>query len=243
MNPTLPCPWSELDLLRPQIVTFLRSKLRDDNDVEDVVQECFLRAARHRAQEGEPERLLAWLIRVAESTLQDHLRRRHRRPALHVEAEVFDRFEGRESTPGEDPEEERLTVARRTLERKKLFECLASALRRLHPEDQRVLDFYYSGFGRCSDIARAAELDPARVKARLFRARRKLSRIVRRELPVQLDLEPVFEASGELRTPADGPTRGGRGSSAARARTIGRGTRCSAADREARDGAVRAGIG
>lgn len=239
MNSTISCPWSELEDLRPHVVHFLRGKLRDDNDVEDVVQESFLRAARHRAQEGEPERLLAWLIRVAESTLQDHLRRRQRRPTLHVESEVFDRFEGRESTPGDEPDEDELTIAKRSMERRQLFECLASALRRLRPEDQRVLDFYYSGFGRCSDIARFAELDPAHVKSRLFRARRKLSRIVRRELPVLFELRPDVEAAVSVAT----TFRSARAARLASTRTTGRGARCPSTVRESRNGAVRAGIG
>ncbi|MFO1008716.1 MAG: sigma-70 family RNA polymerase sigma factor [Planctomycetota bacterium] len=233
MNATPTCPWSDLDHLRPQLVSFLRTRLRDDNDVEDVVQECFLRAARHRAQEGEPEKLHAWLYSVAESARRDHLRRRHRRPALHVEAEVFDQFEGRESTPGEDADEDHLHVERRSLERRRLFACLARALRRLEPEDQRVLDAFYGGSGRCVDVARVEALDPAHVKARLFRARRKLSRIVRRELPVLQESGPSAAAVAEAVRATSGAGR----------RFHDRGAQCLPVASRVRSGAQRAGMG
>ncbi|MBI5365025.1 MAG: sigma-70 family RNA polymerase sigma factor [Planctomycetes bacterium] len=186
MNLTIDCPWRALDEQRPILRGWLRQRMRDDNDVEDIVQECILRAAQHRAREGDPERLTAWLIRIAENTLYDHRRRIRRRPVIQGEAEFLDSFEGREQTPGEEREGEKLQVETLSLERHRLFDGLASAIRRLNEDDQRVLDFYYSGNNGCRDIAEVAEVAPDSIKSRLFRARRKLWRIVLEELP---DLE------------------------------------------------------
>lgn len=186
MNLTIDAPWRALDEQRPILRGWLRQRMRDDNDVEDIVQECMLRAALHRAREGEPERLTAWMIRIAENALYDHRRRMRRRPLIHGETEFLDTFEGREHTPGEEREGEKLQVETLSLERCRLFDGLASAIRRLSEDDQRVLDFYYSGNNGCRDIAEAAEVAPDSIKSRLFRARRKLWRIVLEELP---DLE------------------------------------------------------
>ena len=190
MPTTNPCAWRELEELRPILRGFLRRGLRDDNDVEDILQETLLRAARHRARQGDPEFLTAWLLRIAENTLKDHLRKQRRRPVVQGEQEFLDSFEGRESTPGEEREVDRLQIESISLERQRLFDCLGRSMRRLNEEDQMVLDSYYSSPACCREIARALDAAPERVKSRLFRARRKLWRIVLDELP-ELDAQEV----------------------------------------------------
>lgn len=218
-----PCPWRDLEDLQPLVRSFLRQKLRDENDVEDIVQECLLRAARHRALEGEPDKLSSWMLRIAENALVDHRRRSRRAPVLESEADVLDRFEGRELTPGEERDEQRVSLGTRVLERDDLFACMARSLRSMALGDQAVLERYYAGGGDCEELARVAAVAPTRIKSRLFRARRRLSRLVLRRLP-ELDEGPSAK-------PAD---------VAELEKVHARGARCSAGVRVRRRGAAGA---
>src|SRR5262249_32956065 len=148
MTTTPACPWRDLDELRPIVRAFLRPRVRDVNDLEDVVQDALLRAARYRAVEGEPEKLRAWILRVAENALRDARRRRLRLPVREVEAVVLDGFEGREPAPDDD-DHARAPLIEVACERQALLACVGTALRELDASDQDVLDRFYGGAGRC----------------------------------------------------------------------------------------------
>ena len=182
MTTSSECPWKDLGELQPLLRAFLRPRVRDVNDLEDVVQDALLRAARFRAGEGEPEKLQAWILRIAENSLSDYRRRRLRLPVREVDADVLDGFEGRERPPGDEADPSRFLLAERPVERQRLLACVGSALRELDDDDQDVLDNFYAGAGRCCDVARDLDLAPELVKSRLHRARQRLSLLVHRRL-------------------------------------------------------------
>lgn len=66
----------------------IRSIVRTDAEVDDLVQECFTRAyrARHRYRPDAPPG--AWLHRIAVNTAISHLRRRRLDSALPLETEI-----------------------------------------------------------------------------------------------------------------------------------------------------------
>lgn len=176
------CPWKDLGELQPLVRAFLRPRVRDVNDLEDVLQDALLRAARFRAGEGEPEKLQAWILRIAENALADYRRRRLRFPVREVDSDVLDGFEGRERPPGDDAEPLDLALAEQPYARSELLACVGNALRELDDDDQEVLDNFYGGAGRCREVARDLELAPELVKSRLHRARQRLSSLVQRRL-------------------------------------------------------------
>ena len=55
---------------------FLSSRLANDADVEDVLQEILLKTHRRAHTVLDPEKLGAWLFQVARNALVDHLRKR-----------------------------------------------------------------------------------------------------------------------------------------------------------------------
>lgn len=66
----------------------IRAIVHADGEVEDLVQECFVRAyrARHRYRPDAPPG--AWLHRIAVNTAISHLRRRHLDQVLPLETEI-----------------------------------------------------------------------------------------------------------------------------------------------------------
>ncbi len=176
-----PESWHGLEELRSALRSFLLRHCDDENELEDVIQETYLRAARYRSGKSGVLRLRPWTMRIALNVLSDWRRRGSRSIATPEEDRVFE-------VPVATPEQEETAgfhLGRWTLERESALGHLAFALGSLRERDRRVLESFYRN-GRSARIA-AAECDIPRhlVKIRLFRARQRLQRALRRRLAVE----------------------------------------------------------
>ncbi len=171
--------WSGLEPLRPVLHSFLGSRCRDDNEVQDIIQETFIRAARYRAGLAQPARLKAWLLRIASNVLRDTKKRasRHACVSLEASAELAD---GLAPTSCEQADDGWVDLDGEEVDRDTAMLHLRSAYRGLRARDQRVLASYYGGEESCAATARECGISPALVKVRLFRARRRLEQSVKR---------------------------------------------------------------
>lgn len=174
--------WEGLEELRPLLVSYLTHRCRDAHELEDIVQETLLRAARYRPTLSDAARLEAWVLRIATNVLRDHIRRERRFPRVEETESVLDGCEGREQAPEERTESMQLRLGASVLEKELALQHLDEALLRLRREDRTVLGSYYAGNGRCAEIARTCAISPPLVKVRLFRARRRLLRVLERSL-------------------------------------------------------------
>jgi RNA polymerase sigma-70 factor (ECF subfamily) len=191
--------WAGLEDLRPILRSYLARRCRDESEIDDVIQEALLRAARYRGSLSDADRLRAWVIRIAANCLRDHLRREGRLPRGDANEEVFERIEGREDVPGEIPEELQLAVDGEVVERELALKHVLVAMRRLRDDDQLVLDPYYAGRKSCMETAQVCEVAPDLVKCRLFRARKRLRRTLRARLGAHWE---ALSAGAECGDPA-----------------------------------------
>jgi RNA polymerase sigma-70 factor (ECF subfamily) len=198
---TVEC-WAGLEDLRPVLNVFLARRCRDDGEIDDIVQETLLRAARYRGSLSQPERLRAWVLRIAANCLRDHLRREGRLPRSDSGDDVFDRIEGREDVPGETPDDRQLLLEGEVVEKDLALKQVLRAMQRLREDDQLVLDSYYVGERTCSETAKVCELAPDLVKCRLFRARKRLRRTLRRRMGRSWALLGEGHGALELAEPA-----------------------------------------
>lgn len=75
--------WTELDAkLRP----FVARRVRSTADVDDVVQDVFLRVQRGLSDLRDDERFGPWVYRIARSAIADHRRAQRRHPLAEEEA-------------------------------------------------------------------------------------------------------------------------------------------------------------
>ena len=179
--------WAGLEDLRPVLQAYLARRCRDESEADDIIQEALLRAARYRGSLNDPARLRAWVVRIAANCLRDHLRREGRLPRGESGEDVFDRLEGRESAPGEIPEDGQLSLDGEVVEKQVALRHVLRAMRRLRDEDQLVLDSYYTAQRSSRETAEICEVTPDLVKCRLFRARRRLRRTLRVRLGARFD--------------------------------------------------------
>lgn len=63
--------------LRPALLAFVRGKIGNDADAQEIVSETILRAYGRASDLREPERLRGWLFRIARNLVADHYRSTH----------------------------------------------------------------------------------------------------------------------------------------------------------------------
>lgn len=167
--------WDGLSEVEPVVRGWLWRRCRDQSDVDDVVQDTLLRAARYRLGLARPERLASWALSIAANTLRDRLRSAPRwfvAEGAEVELDQLACSTREGDTRGG---ETLLTIAGRRVSRSDALEHLRSALRTLKPRDAALLMEYYGGADIQTLMARTG-LGASAVKCRLHRGRRRLAR-------------------------------------------------------------------
>ena len=170
--------WAGLCELEPMLRAWLARRCRDRAEIDDVLHDTWLRAARFRAQQSDPERLRGWLLRVASNALRDRARAEGRaRAALKDDGEL-------DSLPApgcvrEAPADESAVRVEGVVVPRELARVhLQHALDALRPADREILLDYYGGGTTCAQAAAARGVSAETLKMRLFRARQRLTRVL-----------------------------------------------------------------
>jgi RNA polymerase sigma factor (sigma-70 family) len=166
--------WAGLEEMRDGLRAFLVRQCPDENDVEDVIQETFLRAARYRRGHRVTS-LRPWAMRIALNVLADAKRRGVRTQA-----------EPRSSEPDEVPARPEPTLADSAfrvgevwLDGESARELVLRMLGRLRERDRALLDSYYGGELRTLAVSAECGIPQRVVKVRLYRARKRLLFLLR----------------------------------------------------------------
>lgn len=171
--------WLGLEEIRGSLQAFLGRHCSDDNDIEDVIQETFVRAARYRTF-CRVRNLRPWAKRIALNVLADWRRRACRCPVQPLD--------GLESDPPARSEEEpegALLVGRWQVEAGAALAMVHHELPQLRSTDRLLLDRYYREQRSVREAGEAAGVPPGLAKVRLFRARRRLLRALRRRIALE----------------------------------------------------------
>jgi len=86
-----------------RVFTFAYYSLKNREEAEDVTQEVLMKLWQHN-QNVEPEKLTAWVMRVARNAVIDATRRHRTRSAVIAEGPDFEVVEGLVAAPGADSE-------------------------------------------------------------------------------------------------------------------------------------------
>ncbi len=143
--------------------------VRHAGDVEDVVQEVFIRAHRGLASFRGDSAFFSWLYRIATNASLSHLKRSPNDVLLGDDApdERADAFEPGVSD-AENPE--------RTLMAKQIGETVQRALAKLQPDLAEALMLYEVESKPYSEIAEILNIPIGTVRTRIFRAREFIAR-------------------------------------------------------------------
>lgn len=148
----------------PSVYRYVRYRLEDDLIVEDISAEVFLRFLNtlHR-KNGEIRDVRAWLLGTAANLINDHLRRKYRRPEENLENLEF-------LASIDSPEHAAESNDRNRQVR--------SALGQLTPDQQQVLSLRFALECSVEETARIMRKTSGAVKVLQFRALASLRRML-----------------------------------------------------------------
>lgn len=141
------------------------SILRNHHDAEDAVQECFLRAWKHKDRLHEIGNAKTWLARIAWTTALDKRRASHKMVSLNDAESGVDLLESlSDETPAADEQ-----LADR--QKQELLQRLIASL----PDDlAQTLELSTVQELNSAEIAEVMKIPEGSVRTRLFRARKQL---------------------------------------------------------------------
>ncbi len=172
--------WTGLEEQRSPLVRFLQRRCRDANEVDDIVQETMIRAARYRKQLDRPERLRAWISSIAVNVLTDRVRREGRIQKHLADDHLLEAIPARESRALAPADEVDVRCGNWRIDWDRALSCLDDELHALERGDRELLLRFYGGEGGCREVAAEYGTTPSIVKVRLFRARNRLLRALTR---------------------------------------------------------------
>ena len=157
-GPDIDARWTDIyEAARPGLLRWLRGRMRDDVEAEDICQEAFIRLLGELRAGRIPDSPAAWVWRVAYNLLISHAR--HEKVVARAGAE-------RGRTDGEDPVAA-IVVARHR------FGGIWHALARMSPGERDLILLAAHG-SSTERLADELGISPGAARTRLHRARRKL---------------------------------------------------------------------
>jgi RNA polymerase sigma-70 factor (ECF subfamily) len=154
--------------LEPRLVALAARLVRDRHTAEDVVQSAFEKAIRNGHRFRGESRVSTWLHRIVANEalmwLRSHGRRARRT------RDLDDTVEDALADPRPD--------ALEAVQRGQRVAGLRAALARLRPEERDVLFGCALGGATYAELGRESGLDPAALKSRAYRARRRLESLL-----------------------------------------------------------------
>ena len=144
---------------------YLRARLLQASDADDLTQEVFLRCYSARARFDSAALIGPWLIGIARNILREHARKTKRRREVAWTELCLDAEE--QTKPNSDAADERLTH-------------LAGCLDSLGPSAKQAIQLRYSAKLRLSEIGAKLARSEGAAKLLMFRARQALKSCLER---------------------------------------------------------------
>ena len=148
------------------VVVLLKSRCASNRDVEDLAQEAFIRAWRSLERLENPKLFLGWLLRIAQNLATDHLRKRRSETSLDNMDPAATRWGGSSSE------------VENKIEQAEEWEIVQAALRKIPERYQIVVSLRYLNGMSNKEMARSLGEPEGTIRNRLFRALRKLRKII-----------------------------------------------------------------
>jgi len=155
------------DLFAQRIFRYIRLKIQNQEEAEDVLQEVFIKAYKGLSSLSlENLNFSAWLYRVASNTINDHFRKRYRTPEISAIDENFD-------MPGTVSVEKEVGVKLELEEARAAFEYLS-------PIYKQVLELRFLQDFSLDEIAKILNKSNLSVRLLQYRALKKVQIILKK---------------------------------------------------------------
>ena len=160
---------------------FIRQRVSNEQDAEDILQEVFLRIHRHAGDVNQTDRLTSWLFQVTRNAIVDY----YRAPARREQPESLVGTAMLERTDPAVPEMESDLDSSQA--RQELASCLRPMVERLPPHYREAVAMVDLTGVPQTEAAAQLGLSVSGMKSRVQRGRRNLKEILVECCPVALD--------------------------------------------------------
>ena len=140
---------------------FIATRVNDPADVEDILQDVFVKVQRGASQLRDTDRLTTWIFRIANNAIIDHYRAAPRRREVPVEE-----FEQAALTPAVED-----AIDDPTLVRAEIAACIRPLIDQLPESSREALEMVELGGMSQTEAARRLGLSVSGMKSRVQRAR------------------------------------------------------------------------
>jgi RNA polymerase sigma-70 factor (ECF subfamily) len=143
-------------------------------DIDDVVQQVFIKVFRSLASYKGLSSLDTWIYRITAKVCTDQLRKKYRKRQLEIVSNSDELAAEGKSVAGCDPYER--------LEKRELAQEIYGALNKLNEEKRAVVVLYEMEHRSLDEIATVINKPVGTVKSRLFHARKELEKYLKKYL-------------------------------------------------------------
>jgi len=186
-------PWEEL---HGNLRAFIGRRVRNQADVDDLVQRVFLQMVKGLASLRDAERLHAWVYRTARNVIVDYYRSSSaRREVASGGAEELAAASGDSQVPPEDDQ--------RALQ--ELAACMTPMIRQLPPAYREAVTLADLEGVTQADAAARAGVSVSGMKSRIQRGRQQLKAVLEECCRVQLDRRGTIVGYDPRKSDSCGP--------------------------------------
>ncbi|NWG33558.1 MAG: sigma-70 family RNA polymerase sigma factor [Chloroflexi bacterium] len=146
-----------------EVYRYVRYRIEDDATAEDIASDVFMRLLEaSQKRQGPQSSLRGWLIATASNAINDHLRRRYRRP----------------TDPLSDHLPDQTAIVHDDVDQREQYRTVRSAYAQLTDEQQHVLALRFGEGYSLEETAQTMKKKLNAVKALQFRALAALQRLI-----------------------------------------------------------------
>ena len=174
--------WDGIESFRPLLRAYFGHRCRDENEAEDLLQETLIKAARSQWGIKDRTRMRGWILRVGSNVLRDHIRKVQRGVVTCNDEGALALATAKEVDPGTGNPNLTYDLGGESVEGDVLLHSLSLVYGDLRDCDRRLLNSFYGGDEDTAATAEELSIQRSVVKVRLFRARKRLGKALRRNL-------------------------------------------------------------
>ncbi len=164
-----------VDRYKDLVFTLANRMVSTREEAEEVAQDTFLKAFRSLSKFKGDAKFSSWIYRICYNTCLDHLKKNKRKPNTVAIDDIT------------EAEVKTLESALEQLEQKEYQESIKKCLRQLPDDEGYIVTLFYFEDLSVDEIATITELSKSNVKVKLFRSRKKLFGILKKELNVSVN--------------------------------------------------------
>ncbi|MDP6741336.1 MAG: RNA polymerase sigma factor [Planctomycetota bacterium] len=174
--------WEGIESFCPLLRAYFGHRCRDENEAEDLLQETLIKAARSQWGVKDRTRMRGWILRVGSNVLRDHIRKVQRGVVTCNDDGALDLAMAKEVDPCACNPDLIYDLGEDSVEGDVLLHSLSLVYGKLRAQDRSLLNSYYGGAEDTAATAEELRIQRSVVKVRLFRARKRLGKALRRDL-------------------------------------------------------------